>query len=150
MTQSIYLVATHYVRPKERVNTAKKGWMDNPANVQVDETMTVTKGLKKRHNAEGSIILDLLNRKVIKDNRTTKDYGQLIRYFAMNYTQQLVPVLGQVDPELLKEMADEMQANIEQEQAPHETGTDNPVDFPQSDVPVADAVEVKNEAVQAS
>lgn len=144
MTQSIYLVATHYVRPKDRVNTAKKGWMDNPANVQVDETMTVTRGLKKRHNSESSIILDLMNRKVVKDNRTTKDYGQLIRYFAMNYTQQLVPVLGQVDPELLKEMADEMQANIEQEQAAAETDSNTA-----SEVPVADAVEVKNEEVKA-
>jgi hypothetical protein len=140
MNDSIYLIATYYMKPQPRVNTSRAGWMKDPANIRWDEALTVTRGIKKRDNASGGIILNLTKRKVEKDSRqTNKDYGQLIRYFFMNYDRQLVPVLAQVDPEMLKEIAEELKAELDAKELANQPAV---ID--------AEAVEVKDEAVQAS
>ena len=136
MNDSIYLIATYFAKPRDPRKTHLKGYMKDPANIRWDEALTMTRGLKTRDSTNGGIILDITKRKLVKDSRTTgKDYDQLIRYFFMNYDRQLVPVLAQVDPDLLQTIAGELKAELDAK---------NP-----APVVDAEAVEVKDEAVQA-
>ena len=147
---SIYLIATYAMKPKAHVNTSRAGWMKDPENIRWDEGMTVTRGLKKRDIVSGGIILNLTQRSVEKDTRKTeKNYHELFRYFFNNYNRQLFPVMAQVDPAYLQEVAAEMQAELDA-QNPPETMTDAEMKAAQAEaIPDAEVVEVKDEEVKA-
>lgn len=111
----IYLVATYIMKPKEWVNTSKKGWKDDPANIRYDEKVEITKGLKNRDASSANVILDLSNLKITRNTfQTERTFDELFRYFFNNYNKYLIPVMGQLNPEYLdrvaKEIEDEMAA----------------------------------------
>jgi hypothetical protein len=54
------------MHPKARVNTTVKGWMKDPNNIRYDERIEITRGLKN-NSVNAKIILDLHNKKVVKN-----------------------------------------------------------------------------------
>ena len=60
---SIYIVASYYKKPKDRVNTSKAGWMNDPNNIRYDEQVAITKGLGKKE-VQAHVIVNLSKKKV--------------------------------------------------------------------------------------
>jgi hypothetical protein len=100
-----YLIAHYSQKPKLGVNTSQKGWMSNPNNIRWDEAMTITRGVRKRDRL-AAVILDLTERKVVSNSfNTGRTFDEIITYYMENYTKQLIPVMMQLDPEYVQDLA---------------------------------------------
>ena len=111
--KNIYLVAFYYAKPKPGVQTQIKGWMDNPDNIQWDERVEITRGLKKDTYAAGVIMN--LNTKTVERNRygDNKSFDEMFKYFFKGYNKYITQVMVQLDAEYFNRMLDEMQAEWE-------------------------------------
>ena len=114
--KNIYLIAFYYAKPKAGVQTQVKGWMDNPENVQWDERVEITRGLKKDTYAAG-VIMNLSN-KTVDRNRygENKSFDEMFKYFFKGYNKYITQVMVQLDAEYFNRMLDEMQAELEAEE----------------------------------
>lgn len=86
-----YLFARYIQKPRDPKKTHLKGYLSNPANLQWDEVVGFSLGLKHRDEREAWVILDIDGQKVVK-NRTSDstDWAQLMDYFMKNYSQQII------------------------------------------------------------
>jgi hypothetical protein len=114
--KDIYLVAKYMTKPKDHVNTSKKGWMQDPANIRYDESMEVVRGLRSR-DVDAQVVLNL-SRKTVERNsfKTEKTFDEIFQYFFINYSQYLIPVIGQLDPDYLNAIAQDMKKTLESTQ----------------------------------
>lgn len=103
-TPTIYLVAYYMKKPKhQRVNTAIKGWMDNPDNVSYEEQIAVATRLKTSDLNTAKIILDLSNRTVYRNSwGDNKTFDDLFEHFYTGYQKYLDPVIAQLGYEMVK------------------------------------------------
>lgn len=136
----IYLVATYYQKPKNPKMTSIKGYMKDPANIRWDESMTVTRGVKRK-DMHAQVVLDLTTKQVERNSFDTgKSFDEVFRYFITNYHKDLVPVMAQIDPEYLAKVAGMIEADLQALQPAGEAVASEPV--------IQDA-EIVSETVQA-
>lgn len=129
--KGIYLVATYIMKPKDHVNTSKKGWMENPENIRYDEKVEITRGVKKRDSSSANVILDLTNLKIDRNTfQTGRTFDEIFRYYFNNYNRYLIPVMGQLHPEYLDNLAKEIEEEL-------------------ASIPTDESVEAKYEEVEA-
>ena len=102
------------MKPRPGVNTSQKGWMNDKANLQYDERIEITRGLKKDTYA-ANIILNLGD-KTVERNRFNddRDFKSLFKYYFGGYHQYISQVMTQLDPEYLTNILDELEAEIEE------------------------------------
>jgi hypothetical protein len=116
--KGIYLVARYYMKPQDRVNTSKAGWMNDPNNIRWDESMVVTRGLKPKDNS-AQVILNLSEKTVIRNTfGTQKTFDEVFRYFFNGYSNYLIPVMGQLDPGYLDQLAETIKAEMANDEQP--------------------------------
>jgi hypothetical protein len=112
----IFLVAQYFKKPKPHVNTSQKGWMDNPENVRFDEQVAISRGLRSK-DMHAQVILDLSNKRVEKNAFNDKDFDEIFKYFFANYSEYIIRVMTELDPEYLEQMVNELEKEIEQIEA---------------------------------
>jgi len=116
-------VAFYYMKPRVGVNTSLKGWMDNPNNIQYDERVEVTRGLKK-DSLQSKVIMNLSTKTVTKNAWSeNKDFNELFKHFFKGYHQYITAVMTKLDAEYFNKMLDEMQADLDKENASEPTVT---------------------------
>lgn len=110
-------MAYYYQRPRKGVNTSVKGWMDDTANFQYDEKIDITAGLKNDSNI-ANILLNL-SKKTVERNRFNedRDFKTLFKYFFGGYHNYITEVMAQLDPEFLKSILDELESEMNAEEA---------------------------------
>lgn len=99
--RSIYLVAYYYEKPAgKRIKTSRPGWMKEPNSTTWDEQVTVTRSLKNRDITMSKIILDLFNKKVIRNSwNSHATFDDLFVYFCQGYPNHTKDIMLQIDPE---------------------------------------------------
>lgn len=111
-TKNLYLVAFYYAKPRPGIQTHVKGWMNNQDNIQYDERVEITRGLKK-DALSAKIILNLKTKTVERNGwNDTPTFDELFKYFFKGYHQYITSVMAQLDPTYFNQMLDEMQAEI--------------------------------------
>jgi len=101
-SKSIYLVAYYYMKPRNRVRTQTKGWMEDQSNISYDERVAVTRKLKSSDLSTAKIILDLSNKSVVRNGwNNGKDFDTLFEYYHEGYPQYTTTVMNQLDPAYL-------------------------------------------------
>ena len=109
---SIYIVASYYKKPKDRVNTSKAGWMNDPNNIRYDEQVAITMGLGKKE-VQAHVIVNLSKKTVERNTlNNNKDFDLLFQYFFTNYSKYITEVMGRLDPAYLQNMVDVMEADL--------------------------------------
>lgn len=113
----IYLVAFYSIKPRKGVNTSVKGWMDDHANLQYDEKVEITRGIKKSAST-AKIILNF-NTKTVERNsfNANRDFKDLFKYFFGGYHKYITEVMTQLDPSYLTSILDELEEEMKAEQA---------------------------------
>lgn len=98
--KSIYLVAYYFQKPSNpRVKTSRPGWMNSTDNVSWDEQVSLTRNLKNRDFSTAKIILDLANRRVIKNGWSNgQDFDALYTYFEGSYPDYTTKVMEKLHP----------------------------------------------------
>ena len=115
--KNIYLVAFYALRPREGVNTAVAGWMNNESNLRYDEKVEITRGMKK-NSATARVVLDFSNKTVVRNNfNDNRDFKSLFKYFFGGYHKYITEVMRQLDPAYLTAVLDELEAEMKEAQA---------------------------------
>ena len=110
--KNIYLVAHYGMKPREGVNTSIAGWMSNPDNLQYDEAVDISRGVKKSA-ATARILLNLSTKTVERNNfNADRDFKSLFKYFFGGYHQYITTVMTQLDPEFLTEIVNELEQEM--------------------------------------
>ena len=113
--KNIYLVAFYSMKPRPGVKTNVKGWMNDPANITYDETIEISRGLKK-NSANAKVVLNMSNRSVDRNTwGTERSFDEYFKYFFKGWHQYLTAVMTQLDAEYFNKMLDEMQAELDAE-----------------------------------
>lgn len=100
--ESLYLVAYYTLRPANRVRTQIKGWMDDSSNIQYDEQVAITRRLKKNDQTMAKIILDMSNKKIVRNGwGTDVNFDDMFKYFSTGYPQYTYKIMAALDPEYL-------------------------------------------------
>lgn len=109
--KGIYLLAFYVAKPRDPRQTYKAGYMKDPANIQYDERIEITKGLKDKHRMSAKVVLDLTNKKIVSNgfNHNT-GFDEMFKYFYEGYSQYISAIMNQLDPEFMLAYA---QAEIE-------------------------------------
>jgi hypothetical protein len=100
------------MKPKDHVNTSVKGWMNDPENIRYDESIEITRGIKKNSNAAKVIVN--LSAKTIERNswNNDADFNLLFKYFFASYHKYIIEVMTQLDPEYLERIVNELEAEM--------------------------------------
>ena len=110
-------MAFYALRPREGVNTAAAGWMNDESNLRYDEKVEITRGMK-RNSITARVILDFSNKTVVRNNfNDNRDFKTLFKYFFSGYHKYITEVMKQLDPAYLTEILDELEAEMKQAQA---------------------------------
>ena len=115
--KDIYLVGFYSMKPRPGVRTTVKGWMNDQANLQYDEKVEITRGIKNSA-ASAKILLNLSTKTVERNGfNADREFKSLFKYFFGGYHQYITEVMKQLDPAYLTEILDELQTEMEAEQA---------------------------------
>ena len=80
--------------PKYPNRTHEKSYWSNPDNIQWDELVEFSLGLKSRDYSKYSIIMNLDLQEVIKNNMSgEKDFNILFEYYHKHYSSQIADYL---------------------------------------------------------
>lgn len=111
--KGIFLIAKYFMKPRDHVNTSKAGWMKDPNNIRWDESMELTRGLKNK-DANAQVILNLSDLTVVRNTfKTEKSFDDVFRYYFDNYNKYLIPVMGQLHPDYLTKIADDIKREMD-------------------------------------
>jgi len=98
------------MKPRRGVNTSKKGWMDDKANLQYDERLEITRGLKK-NSSIASVILNLSDKTITKNTfNDNSDFRSFFKYYFGGYHKYVSTVMKEIDPVYLEEFLKDMEA----------------------------------------
>lgn len=102
-TQNIYLVANYVTKPKNPRMTHVPGYMKDPANHQYDEQVAIVTRLKPR-DMQAKVIINLSEKRVERNAfNGKKEFDELFEYFYQGYDKYIKQVMGDLDPEYLKQ-----------------------------------------------
>ena len=112
--KTLYLVAYYYQRPSGRhVRTTRPNWMKVEGSTAWDEQVALTKNLKNKDFTTAKVILDMLNKRVVKNDwGTSRDFGELFLYFHKGYPQNTADIMKQIDQEFLGSLLPEFKQEI--------------------------------------
>ena len=89
MKKGIYAVLTHYIRPKNSYDSNTKGWMADDSKMGYDEEFSIVTKVNNTVLGRATVILDLIEGKVIKSSLGNKDYAHFVEYARRHYGQQI-------------------------------------------------------------
>ena len=78
-------MAQYVAKPKNPRQSSQPGYMSNPDNIQWDERMYISQGLRKKDH-QMNVILDLTEEKIIKNSfNSGKSFEEVFKYFYEAY-----------------------------------------------------------------
>lgn len=100
--QSIFLVAYYHKKPKDPKRTKEPGYMTNIENINFDESINITRGLKTRDQLQAGVVLNLTQQLVIKNSfNSGADFPSLLAHFQEGYPKYINPLIAQLYPEVV-------------------------------------------------
>ena len=98
-TKHRYMLINYLQTAKYPKRTHEKGYWSNPDNIQWDEMVEFSFGLKNKDRQTYSIILDLDEQVVLKNSMSgEKNFTVLLNYFREHYSSQIASYLKRTDP----------------------------------------------------
>ena len=78
-------MAQYVARPKDSRQTVQPGYMTNPDNIEWDERMYITRGLRDK-DAEMNVVLNLTEQKIVKNSfNTAATFEEIFTHFYEAY-----------------------------------------------------------------
>jgi hypothetical protein len=111
---TVFLIAYYYMRPKRQASTQISGWNKDAKNLMYDEKVTVARRLNKNDQSMAKIILDIGNKKVVRNGwNNDLSFDQLFDYFYAGYPQYTKDIMNQFDPVYLEKYTRSPDATVE-------------------------------------
>jgi len=98
MAKDLYILVQYIQKPKAGLNTAQKGFGENPDNWQFDEVVAVSRGLKTRDQRTQNVILNM-TKKRIERNSMNPDatWDELYAYFKEHYKEYIQTIENELE-----------------------------------------------------
>ncbi len=107
MKNSIFLVAYYSTKPRDPKKTHIAGYLKDPNNTIMDESINITRGLRTRDEINASVILNLSEQQVIKNRfNDNKDFPSLLAHFQEGYPKYLNTLIAQLYSKELDDVND--------------------------------------------
>ena len=114
--KDLHLVAYYIIKPKNPQRTSQPGYIKDAENIDYDESINITKGLKDKDVALGGVILNLSRQLVVKNRfRSDNDFASLLAYYQEGYAQYLDPIIAKLYKEELNEANIDVSSQEEKE-----------------------------------
>jgi hypothetical protein len=92
------------MKPRNPKMTHIKGYMKDPANIQYDERVEITRGLNAKDQSYASIVLNLNKKTVVKNTfKDDRDFDTMFKYFLEAYPQYMIELMKKLDAEYLEQ-----------------------------------------------
>lgn len=96
---NVYLMAYYSAQPINKKFTHQAGYMKLDSNVHHNEQVIVARKIKNRDLQLASVILDVMNKKVVKcSKQPAADYDGLWTYYTTHYADYLKPLIELTEP----------------------------------------------------
>lgn len=86
-----FLVVDFTQKPRANVNTKVKGWMNDPANLQTFEHVSIVDRIGNKQTAS-KLVIDIIDGKAIR-NQTGKDDESVIAHYIGRYAEKIKAAL---------------------------------------------------------
>lgn len=87
--------------------------MDNFDNITYDESIEITRGVKK-NSSIAKVILNLSKKSVDRNTwGTARSFDEYFKHYFMGYHKYVTTVMTQLDAEYMNSILDEMQADLD-------------------------------------
>lgn len=127
MKNQLYLVAWYYMKPRKGVNTSRKGWQEDPANIQWDEQFGLVRKLGNKEN-NASVVLNLVEQRIERNRfQTDRSFDEVFKYFFANYHKDIIQVMMQHAPKQLDEIVARLEAEYKEQEVADATVIDEKV-----------------------
>lgn len=115
--KSVYLIAKYSAKPRKKHATAQAGYMKNPANIQWDEQVIITLGLKNKDFLSARVVLNISAQSIVRNSfQNDKTFEEFFQYFYNANPQEISRGLQQVGITVgKKEQQDGLQENVHSE-----------------------------------
>lgn len=108
----MYVLAYYVKQPLVSGSTRFAGYVKDSSNVSFQEQIIVASKIKDRDYQTAGIILDPINKKVVKNTwKPNSDFASLWSYFTTNYESYLKPLNEIVNPVQVEESVSNMPVN---------------------------------------
>jgi hypothetical protein len=88
--KKVYIVAQYFAKPKDKRKSSVAGYMKNPDNVQWDEQIGVSIGIKDKQLQTAKVVLNINDQLVVKNGfNTDKSFMELFEYFYSASPQEI-------------------------------------------------------------
>ena len=95
------------MKPKDPKRTKEPGYMTNTDNIELDESINITRGLKTRDELGAKVILDLTSKTVVKNSfNESRDFVTLLAHYQDGYSKYINPLIAQLFKDELNEPVD--------------------------------------------
>lgn len=87
--KSIYLIAKYVTRPRDPSQTHNPGYMKDPANIQYDEQVYITRGLRDK-DLTNNVIINLTEEKIVKNTfNSGSTFEEIFKHFYDGYAEYI-------------------------------------------------------------
>jgi len=94
---SIYLIAKYTGMPKDPSQTAKPGYMKDPNNVEYDEQVYISRGLRDK-DLKNQVVLNLTEEKIVKNNfNPGKNFEEIFTHYYDSYAEYIDDCINQIN-----------------------------------------------------
>lgn len=95
--KDVFLVAKYAAKPRKKHATGVAGYMKNPANVQWDEQVIITLGLKNKDFLSARVVLNISKQSITRNSfQNDKTFEEFFSYFYSANPQEISRGLQQV------------------------------------------------------
>ena len=94
---SIYLIAKYTGMPKDPRQTAKPGYMKDPNNIEYDEQVYISRGLRDK-DLKNQVVLNLTEEKIVKNNfNPGKNFSEIFTHYYDSYAEYIDDCINQIN-----------------------------------------------------
>jgi hypothetical protein len=94
---SIYLIAKYTGMPKDPKRTATPGYMKDPNNVEYDEQVYISRGLRDK-DLKNQVVLNLTEEKIVKNNfNPGKNFSEVFTHYYDSYAEYIDDCINQIN-----------------------------------------------------
>ena len=94
---SIYLIAKYTGMPKDPKRTATPGYMKDPNNVEYDEQVYISRGLRDK-DLKNQVVLNLTEEKIVKNNfNPGKNFEEIFTHYYDSYAEYIDDCINQIN-----------------------------------------------------
>lgn len=87
--KSIYLVAKYTSHPKDPTQTHKPGYINNPDNMEFQEQLYITRGLRDK-DTQNDVVLNLTEEKIVKNTfNSGATFEEILSHYVDGYADYI-------------------------------------------------------------